>query len=78
MSVVNVDNRLVAQAARLAWEDWLGGWGSRFQRGLIKGRSMLGNILDIDWHSMRISLSQELGGLLLFDFSAASPSLLRQ
>ena len=36
---------------------------------------MLSNIIDIDFHSMRISLNCKHGSLLLFDFEAAFPSL---
>ena len=38
LSIVNVDNRILASACRLAWEPLLGAGISRFQRGFINGR----------------------------------------
>ena len=75
LNVSNVDNRLLASAARLAWEPVLEAWISLAQRGFLKGRQMLHNILDIDWASMKVSLNNEHGSLLLFDFRAAFPSV---
>ena len=75
LSICNVDNRLLASAARIAWEPILERWVSQYQRGFLKGRSMLHNIIDIDWESMTISLKKERGALVLFDFRAAFPSV---
>ena len=50
-------------------------WISNMQRGFLTGRSMLSNIIDIDFHAMRISMKEAYGGLVLFDFAAAFPSL---
>ena len=75
LSVVNTDNRLLANACRMAWEAMLSPWVSAMQRGFLRGRSMLGNVLDIEWEAMRISLRTESGAILLFDFSAAFPSM---
>ena len=75
LSISNVDNRLLASAARLAWEPILEAWVSDFQRGFLKGRSMLHNVIDIDWHAMTVSLTHPRGALLLFDFKAAFPSV---
>ena len=41
------------------------------QRGFLKGRSMIGNIVDVDYEAMTVSLKYEQGGLILFDFRAA-------
>ena len=46
-------------------------WISNMQRGFLTGRSMLSNIIDIDFHAMRISMKEAYGGLVLFDFAAA-------
>ena len=75
LSICNVDNRLLASAARLAWEPILERWVSKFQRGFLKGRVMLHNVIDIDWAAMTVSLKCEHGALLLFDFRAAFPSI---
>ena len=75
LSIVNCDNRLVASAMRIRWESILDKWVSDFQRGFLPGRSMLSNIVDIDLHSMLVTLKHEHGALVLFDFSAAFPSV---
>ena len=75
LNVSNVDNRLLASAARLAWEPILERWVSKFQRGFLKGRVMLQNVIDIDWQAMIVSLRSSSGALVLFDFKAAFPSV---
>ena len=74
LCIVNTDNRLIASAARLVWEPIFNKWVSDIQRGFLKGRSMLGNVIDIDFEAMKISLIQKNGALILFDFKAAFPS----
>ena len=75
LNVSNMDNRIVTSAVRLAWEPMLERWISKIQRGFLRGRQMLHNVLDIDWQSMCISLKCERGSLSLFDFKAAFPSV---
>ena len=75
LNISNVDNRLLTSAARMAWEPILEKWVSDMQRGFLKGRSMLHNLIDIDFVSMKVSLKCEHGALLLFDFKAAFPSV---
>ena len=36
---------------------------------------MLGNVVDVDYETMKVSLLHENGALILFDFEAAFPSL---
>ena len=71
LAIVNTDNRLIASAMRLAWEPLLNSWISKAQRGFLKGRSMLMNILDIDEKAMTVSLKEAYGGLVSFHFRAA-------
>ena len=75
LNISNVDNRLLASAARLAWEPKFKEWISAMQRGFLKGRQMLHNVLDVDFEAMRVSLKTEHGLLVLFDFRAAFPSV---
>jgi len=75
LALVNVDNRIMASAARLTWEPILSKYVSLKQQGFIKGRQMLGNVIDIDFHSMRVSLTKESGAVIFFDFKAAFPSV---
>jgi hypothetical protein len=72
--VVNTDNRLLANAARLQWEPIFNEWVSEVQRGFLRGRSLLANVVDVDFEAMTVSLTSERGALILFDFKAAFPS----
>jgi len=78
LALVNVDNRIIASAARLAWEPLLNNYICKAQQGFLKGRQMLNNVIDIDYDSMRISLKCRRGMLVLFDFKAAFPSVAHQ
>ena len=49
-------------------------WVSDMQRGFLGGRSILANVLDVDFESMRISLKAKQSAMVLFDFAAAFPS----
>ena len=75
LAIVNTDNRLIASACRFRWEAIFNKWVSGSQRGFLHGRSMLANIVDIDFEAMRVSLTQKHGALVLFDFQAAFPSV---
>ena len=75
LSVVNADNRLIASSVLKKASAKIEPWVSSNQRGFIKGRSMLQNIIEIDEPAMRISLGHPDGALVLFDFEAAFPSL---
>ncbi len=75
LSVVNTDNRLLANSWRCVLEPIFARWVSNWQRGFLKGRSMLRNIVDIDFESMKVSLKYNHGVLVLFDFAAAFPSI---
>ena len=75
LSVVNTDNRLIANAYRIMMEPIMNGWVSDMQQGFLEGRSMLSNIVDVDFDAMKVSLQHEGGSVILFDFAAAFPSL---
>ena len=75
LALVNLDNRILASAARIAWEPILEKWVSGMQKGFLTGRVMLHNVLEVDYESMRVSLKCDKGSLVLFDFSAAFPSV---
>jgi hypothetical protein len=47
LSLVNTDNRILASAARIRWEPTFSLWVSKLQRGFLKGRSMISNIVDV-------------------------------
>ncbi len=75
LSIVNTDNRIIANAARVRWEAVFNEWVSDMQRGFLHGRSMLSNVVDVDTEAMVISLKEDTGALVLFDFAAAFPSV---
>ena len=75
LSIVNCDNRIVASAARIRWEEHLAGWVGNEQQGFLRGRSILKNLIDIDTESMSVSLKSQSGAMVLFDFKAAFPSI---
>ena len=75
LSLVNTDNRLIANALRLVIEPLANEWVSKMQRGSLHGRSLLSNVVDVDCESMQVSLKHKRGMLMLFDFEAAFPSL---
>ena len=73
--IVNTDNRLMASAVRFCLEPILAKWISKNQQGFIKDRSMLANVVDISHCAQLVSLNDDRGGMMLFDFKAAFPSL---
>jgi len=75
LALVNTDNRILASAARLTWEPILEGYISNHQQGFLKGRQMLNNVIDIDYHAMTVSLKCSKGVMMFFDFKAAFPSV---
>ena len=78
LSLINTDNRLMASAARIRVEPTMEAVISDMQRGFLRGRKMIRNVLDVDLHSMKIALKAERGALVLFDFEAAFPSILQE
>ena len=78
LSIVNTDNRLLASAARLAWEPLLAPLISDDQQGFLQGRSMIRNLVELDYFSMLSSLTSENGAAVLFDVRAAFPSVSQQ
>ena len=75
LSIVNTDNRVMANAVRIALEPVFERWVSEVQRGFLAGRSLLANVVDIDHEAMRVSLRCRHGAIILFDFRAAFPSI---
>ena len=75
LALVNTDNRIIAAAARAAWEPLLNSFISHHQQGFLKGRQMLNNVIDIDYYAMTVSLTSAKGAAIFFDFKAAFPSV---
>ena len=77
LAIGNTDNRLMCGAARMRWETIFNEWVSPNQKGFLRSRSMLSNVLTVDHEAMKISLEQDTGAIVLFDFRATFPSLER-
>ena len=75
LSIVNCDNRILANALRLRLEPIFAEWVSEGQRGFLPGRSLLANVLDMEEAMLRTAVEQESGGTVLFDIKAAFPSV---
>ena len=68
LNVVNSENRLMASAARLRLEPIFTRWLSGMQRGMVGGRSMLQNVLEMDTGMQETALEDDNGLVLFFDF----------
>ena len=75
ISIVDAANRILASIFTAALEKELGHLLNRAQKGFLKGRQMLRNVLIIDMAAQKISVRSKSGAILLFDFAAAFPSL---
>ncbi|MBM3946426.1 MAG: hypothetical protein FJ315_03360, partial [SAR202 cluster bacterium] len=75
LSVVNTDNRLLANAVRLRVEPLLAQAVCPQQQGFLPDRSLLSNVIDIDTDMQEASLLSEEGGAVFFHFAAAFPSV---
>ena len=75
ISIVDGANRILAAILKVALERCIGEKISEMQRGFLQNRSMLSNIIDIDFAAQKISIKSCRGALLLFDFRAAFPSM---
>ena len=78
LTITNCDNRIVASAFRWRWEPLLAPTITRQQRGFIRGRSMIRNIVEIEHEAMIAAIEEQDAALILFDFRAAFPSLGRE
>jgi hypothetical protein len=75
LSIVDAANRILASVFQYALEAAVASRISHTQKGFLKGRQMLRNVLDIDHAAQKISVTSRCGAILLFDFTAAFPSL---
>ena len=78
LNVTNCDNRLIASAVRIALEPRIAPYITSSQRGFLKGRSMIANILDVDEAMAHAAIDGDCGLAFSFDLAAAFPSLERQ
>jgi hypothetical protein len=75
LSIVDSINRILASIFRVLLERHTTKWISSMQRGFIAGRSMINNVVDIDFAAQKVSIQSKRGAILLLDFKAAFPSM---
>ena len=75
LSIVNTDNRLLANALRLRIEPLLSQVISTMQQGFLPGRSLLKNVIDVDAAMREVAFEQDDPAAVFFDFQAAFPSI---
>ena len=75
LSIVNTDNRLVANAMRLRIEPLLEQAISQWQQGFLPGRSLLRNVVNVDARMREVAYLAEDPAAIFYDFEAAFPSL---
>ena len=75
LSVVNADNRIIANVFRKALASFAEKVRRPEQRGFLNHRYLMENIIDIDFHRRKMYLEDTDGSLLLVDRAAALPLL---
>ena len=75
LNITCTDNRIICSAVRRHIEPIVGPAISMSQRGFLKYRSMLANILDIEEEMIAASLSYDDPAAVFFDFEGAFPSV---
>ena len=68
LSIVNTDSRILARAVRIRVEPVLNRWVSLDQRGFLRGRSMLANVLDVELFSRLAGYQCRRAIMIFFDF----------
>ena len=74
LSIVNADNRIVANAIRAKAEPAIDKLVSTNQKGFLPGRAMLENVLDVEEGMAIGALGEYPQAAIFFDFKAAFPS----
>ena len=77
LAISNMGNRLLAAACRIRWEGLAKDAVHQHQRGFLPGRSMLANITEIDHIAHLMALEEDDPAMVLYDFTAAFPSISR-
>ena len=75
LSVVGCFNRIIASAFRFMLVNKMDQIVGKEQRGFMKGRQIIENVLEVDYEYMKVCLNSDKGALILFDFTAAFPSV---
>ena len=75
ISIVNSDNRILANMFRDVLARFADKRCCKQQRGFLLNRFLLENVVDADFESRKVYLSDKNGALILVDLAAAFPSL---
>ena len=75
LNITNTDNRLLCSAVRLHIEPIVEPGISQVQRGFIRGRSMLANVIDIEEAMIDAACVDDMPFAIFLDFEAAFPSI---
>jgi hypothetical protein len=75
LSLADTINKLVANTVRIALERFASSRISFFQRGFLKGRQILDNVVELDYFAHLFSITSKRAATILFDFRAAFPSV---
>ena len=78
LSGANADAKIFAMALAERFNTVVNKWAIAAQRGFIRGRQMLQNVIDIETHAIvDARLPTRSAALIFFDFAAAFPSVAR-
>ena len=75
LSIVDMDNRIIALAFRRRWQKLINAWVSQDQRGFLPKRSMLANVIQLEALALSTAARHKTGAAILIDFKAAFPSI---
>jgi hypothetical protein len=75
LSLAGTINKLIANTVRIALERFAAPRISFFQRGFLKGRQILDNVVELDYFAHLASITFGRAATILFDFRAAFPSV---
>ena len=78
LSIVNCDNRIVANSMRLRWEEHLCEFVRERQQGFLRSLSTLKGLLEVESAMMLRSLQDDSAAAVFLDFAAAFPSISQQ
>jgi len=75
LSLADTFNKLLANTVRIALERFASSRITFYQRGFLRGRQILDNVVELDHFSHIFSIASRSAAIFLFDFSAAFPSV---
>ncbi len=75
INITNGENLILANAIRYKAEAELGKWVTEMQQGFLPGRSLLRNVVEVSQSMQEVSLNQQSGLAIFYDFQAAFPSV---